>query len=66
MVKTKYRTFAPPERAAVEFHVSVRLDLNELTRTLNAKQIAAVMHGVAQVIAAPKPVRALAVDGKRE
>jgi hypothetical protein len=36
----------------VEFHISVRLDLNEVARRLNATQIAALMHGVAQVLVA--------------
>ena len=36
----------------VQFHVSVKMDLNEMTQTLNSEQITAVMQGIAKLLAA--------------
>lgn len=38
------------ERQAVEFNLSIRLDLNEVTQKMNGPQIEALMSGIALVL----------------
>lgn len=42
----------PPRRSGVEVNCSIRLDMDEMTRRMSGTQIRAVMHGIAQVLAA--------------
>lgn len=49
-------------RRALEFHISVRLDMDELTRRLTGPQIHALMSGIAQVLSA-SPYREIEEKG---
>ena len=49
------RTFHPPPRPVLGLEVNVRIDIEEMWHKLQPNQIAAVMNGLAQVIASGKP-----------
>ena len=45
---------APPQRPALQVHVSVCMDVAEITKALSAEQLAALMNGIAEVMAQSK------------